>query len=170
KGEDALPYAHGVLSCLMRRSRRKAQRAPLLIGAEALEQAVSEPMAAPPQERRVMVHELGAAIERLDPERRAVVLADLQGYSQAEIAKLLGLREGTVKSRTSRGYQDLRLACEGAERPRRARRAQRRRPTAMAEVPPCGEGDIRRGVLSGPVSWRRPRRRSRGWPLPDRAA
>ena len=194
KGDDALPYALGVLKNLLCQSWGRAPRAPILSGDEALDQAVSEPMAALPQENRVLVREVGDLIERrLDPKRRVVVLADLRGYRQAETAKLLGLRVGTVKSRTSRGYADLRAAWEGAERLRRpmtkdsARRPALCRPagreSAMANVPPCGEGDIRQGVLSGPdpVLWRKLQRwlrlgaslaapASRGWPWSDQAA
>jgi hypothetical protein len=189
-----LPYALGVLKNLLCQSWGRAQRAPILIGDEALDQAVSEPMAALPQENRVLVREVGDLIERrLDPKRRVVVLADLRGYRQAETAKLLGLREGTVKSRTSRSYADLRAALEGAERSRRPTTKDRgRRPALchsagraapMAKVPPCGEGDIRQELLSGPdpVSWRKLQRwlrlgaslaarASREWPLSDRAA
>jgi RNA polymerase sigma-70 factor (ECF subfamily) len=194
KGDDALPYALGVLKNLLCQSWGRAQRAPILIGDEALDQAVVEPMAAPPQERRVMVRQVGDLIERrLDPKRRVVVLADLWGYSRAETAKLLGLREGTVKSRTSRGYADLRAAWEGAERSRQPMTKDRARRPALcrsagraaplAKVPPCGEGDIRQGLLSGPdpVLWRKLQRwlrlgdtlaapASRGWPWSDQAA
>lgn len=48
------------------------------------------------------------ALLRLPVEQRAVVVAvDMQGYSVAETALLLGVPEGTVKSRCSRGRAKL---------------------------------------------------------------
>jgi RNA polymerase sigma-70 factor (ECF subfamily) len=48
------------------------------------------------------------ALMRLPIEQRAVVVAvDMQGYSVAETARLLGIPEGTVKSRCSRARTKL---------------------------------------------------------------
>ena len=48
------------------------------------------------------------ALRRLPLEQRAVVVAvDMQGYSVAETARLLGVPEGTVKSRCSRARAKL---------------------------------------------------------------
>jgi len=48
------------------------------------------------------------ALMRLPVEQRAAVVAvDMQGYSVAETARLLGVAEGTVKSQTSRGLDRL---------------------------------------------------------------
>jgi RNA polymerase sigma factor (sigma-70 family) len=57
--------------------------------------------------------ELGAEIadvlRRLGPEQRAVlVLRDLEGFSEAEAATLLGVERGTVKSRLHRARQAFR--------------------------------------------------------------
>ncbi len=52
---------------------------------------------------------IGWALEQLNPDQRAAIIAiDVEGYSVSETAELLGIREGTVKSRCSRGR--LRLA------------------------------------------------------------
>jgi RNA polymerase sigma-70 factor (ECF subfamily) len=45
-----------------------------------------------------------AALAKLPAEQRAaIVLVDLQGYAVAEVAEILGVAEGTVKSRCARG-------------------------------------------------------------------
>jgi RNA polymerase sigma factor (sigma-70 family) len=49
------------------------------------------------------------ALVKLPPEyREAVVLRDLEGRSYEEIAKVLGIRPGTVRSRIHRGREALR--------------------------------------------------------------
>jgi RNA polymerase sigma-70 factor (ECF subfamily) len=49
------------------------------------------------------------ALARLpEPEREAVALRHLTGHSPAEIAQALGLPDGTVRSRISRGLERLR--------------------------------------------------------------
>ena len=53
------------------------------------------------------------ALLRLPVEQRAVVVAvDMQGYSVAETARMLGVAEGTVKSRCSRARAKLAEALE----------------------------------------------------------
>lgn len=49
------------------------------------------------------------AIHQLDPRfRQVLVLKELEGLEVAEVAKILGLPEGTVKSRLFRAREDLR--------------------------------------------------------------
>jgi RNA polymerase sigma-70 factor (ECF subfamily) len=49
-----------------------------------------------------------AGLAQLPAEQRAVlVLLDMQGFSVAEIAQMLGVAEGTVKSRAARGRTRL---------------------------------------------------------------
>src|SRR5690606_10708770 len=49
-----------------------------------------------------------AALQQLPDEQRvAIVLVDLQGYPVAEVAAMLGVAEGTVKSRCARGRARL---------------------------------------------------------------
>jgi RNA polymerase sigma-70 factor (ECF subfamily) len=67
--------------------------------------------AAPPdatmasQETRVMVHK---ALQKLSPElREAVILRDLQDMDYRDIAQVLKVPEGTVKSRINRGRAEL---------------------------------------------------------------
>ncbi|PYU16225.1 MAG: RNA polymerase subunit sigma-24 [Acidobacteria bacterium] len=48
-----------------------------------------------------------SALTRLSPEREAVILRDLQGLEYREIQDVLGVPEGTVKSRINRGRIEL---------------------------------------------------------------
>ena len=58
--------------------------------------------------RRVM-----AGLSRIAPVfREAVVLRDLEGLSYEEIAEVLGVRVGTVRSRIARGREQLRTLLE----------------------------------------------------------
>jgi len=57
------------------------------------------------QETKKLVHE---ALRRLSPElREAVILRDLQDMDYKDIAKVLNVPEGTVKSRINRGRTEL---------------------------------------------------------------
>src|SRR5262249_8007827 len=57
------------------------------------------------QETQKLVHE---ALRRLSPElREAVILRDLQDLDYKDIAKVLSVPEGTVKSRINRGRTEL---------------------------------------------------------------
>ena len=57
------------------------------------------------QETQKLVHE---ALQKLSPElREAVILRDLQDLDYKEIAKVLNVPEGTVKSRINRGRTEL---------------------------------------------------------------
>ena len=56
-------------------------------------------------------HEIKAAMDALpNGFRAAVYYADVQGYTYAETAAILGIPRGTVMSRASRGRQRLRKA------------------------------------------------------------
>lgn len=58
--------------------------------------------------RRELEREVQAALARVSPElREAVILRDLQDMDYREIAGVLGVPEGTVKSRISRGRAEL---------------------------------------------------------------
>lgn len=56
---------------------------------------------------------VGEALARLHPTfREAVVLRDLEGLAYEEIAEVLGVRIGTVRSRIARGREQLRSLLE----------------------------------------------------------
>jgi RNA polymerase sigma-70 factor (ECF subfamily) len=51
---------------------------------------------------------IGRALHtRPEGQRQAIVAVDLEGYSVAEAASLLGVAEGTIKSRCARGRLKL---------------------------------------------------------------
>ena len=80
-----------------------------------------EPVATTPApEDAALTADVDAALRRLPPEFRApVVLRDLCGLDYAEIAEVLELPPGTVRSRISRGRAAL-APLLGSERPHRA--------------------------------------------------
>lgn len=56
-------------------------------------------------------HDVAAALAQLAPEYRvAVVLCDIEGHTYDEIAELLDIKVGTVRSRISRGRAQLRAS------------------------------------------------------------
>ena len=92
--------------------RHRSRRPPLA----ARDQEDDEASQDEPIERALLRWQVQAALERLTPEHREVVrLAHLGGLSVKEIAKLLGLPTGTVKSRTYYALQNMRLALDEME-------------------------------------------------------
>jgi RNA polymerase sigma-70 factor (ECF subfamily) len=64
--------------------------------------------AAAPYVDRDTAMDIRAALARLPVEQRAaLVLVDIHGYGVAEAAEILGVAEGTVKSRCARGRTKL---------------------------------------------------------------
>ena len=106
---------------LMRRERRHPT---LPFASEANEEAGEgahrERVAAEPQAgaasdpaQRAEANELAAALANAlgaipEERRRAILLYDVDGYDYAEIAELTGVSVGTIKSRISRGREELR--------------------------------------------------------------
>jgi RNA polymerase sigma-70 factor (ECF subfamily) len=70
-----------------------------------------------------------------DKLRQAVVLRDLQGMTYQEMADLLRLPEGTVKSRINRGREELMRLLLRAQQPPKSGRAGARRGARRARVP-----------------------------------
>lgn len=93
-----------VNACLDRMRRRQARPTTALPEAGPGE-PVAPRDAMADRETQLVVHE---ALAELPAEQRAaVVLVDVQGYSVADTAQILGIAEGTVKSRCARGRAKL---------------------------------------------------------------
>lgn len=74
-----------------------------------------EPSALERLERREVQEKVQGCIDALASEfREVVVLRDIQGFSYDEIGEMLGLAEGTVKSRLFRARESLRECLRGA--------------------------------------------------------
>ena len=104
RGEAAVTtWLHRVVvnACLDRVRRRKA-RPSVPLGDTEVSSTRDDQAAV---DARIMVH---AALAQLpEPQRMAIVLVDLQEMSVAEAAVALGVAEGTIKSRCSRGRTEL---------------------------------------------------------------
>ncbi len=102
RGDSAVTtWLHRIVvnACLDRARRRQARRTVPLPELDPL------PTPAVDSDTALAVRD---ALARLPAEQRAaLVLVDLQGYPVAEAASILGVAEGTVKSRCSRGRARL---------------------------------------------------------------
>ncbi len=95
-----------VVNACLDRLRRRRNHATIAIQGEDAVHIISDQTAQ--VDTAIMVHR---ALRRLnDDQRAAVVAVDMHGYSVADAAHLLGVAEGTVKSRCARGR--ARLAVE----------------------------------------------------------
>lgn len=94
-------------------SRKKSLQAVPLTDEEGAELPLPDTRAANSPEaaldRNELSRELQAALGLLSEEhRQIVILRDVSGLAYQEIAKMLGLEEGTVKSRLARARKNLR--------------------------------------------------------------
>jgi RNA polymerase sigma-70 factor (ECF subfamily) len=90
---------------LRRRDQRQRTEGGLdTVGEDGRSRAQSEPR----QLGQVVGREIEAALGALSEEARLVVLLDLEGFSEAEVAECLGCPVGTVKSRLFRARAALR--------------------------------------------------------------
>ena len=87
------------------------QTQPLVIGEEDSERPIPDTAPTPEEHlyNRELGRELAAALDEVSEEhRRIVLLRDVSGLSYTEIAEVLEISEGTVKSRLSRARIALR--------------------------------------------------------------
>ncbi|WP_406726548.1 RNA polymerase sigma factor SigM [Streptomyces sp. GD-15H] len=131
-----------VNACLDRARKAASRKTSPVDDTERLEQLL-EPheSASAPAERNDLHRQLIEAMETLPPDQRAaLVLVDMQGYPVAEVARILDVPIGTVKSRCARGrarllplLQHLRPDGSGGSRKQDGERNR----TQGASVPPA---------------------------------
>jgi RNA polymerase sigma-70 factor (ECF subfamily) len=115
RGESAVTtWLHRIVvnACVDRLRRRAAHRTVPLPGQDSADDEERwhtgrhEPAAPAGDHDTAMV--VRQALAQLPYEQRAsLVLVDLEGYTVAEVAQILGVAEGTIKSRCSRGRARL---------------------------------------------------------------
>jgi RNA polymerase sigma-70 factor (ECF subfamily) len=99
----------------------------------------TEPTPSQAFDDRHLDHDIAVALADLPPEyRAAVVLCDIEGLTYEEIADVLGVKLGTVRSRIHRGRAQLRAALEH-RRPKRGTVVRRRAGEAaiLSKIPAC---------------------------------
>ncbi|GAA4678079.1 RNA polymerase sigma factor SigM [Phytohabitans rumicis] len=112
RGESAVTtWLHRIVvnACLDRIRRRQAHpTVPLPDGTRSEpDRPVAPEPAAPPVDHDTAL-DVRQALAQLPAEQRAaLILVDVQGYPVAEVAIMLGVAEGTVKSRCARGRAKL---------------------------------------------------------------
>ena len=108
QGAPFRPWLLAIVANEARNRRRSAGRREALVLRAAAERRPSDG-AASPLEAAVLRDALLAALERLSDDDRAVLSCrHLLGLGEEETAAALGIRRGTVKSRTSRALTRLR--------------------------------------------------------------
>jgi RNA polymerase sigma-70 factor, ECF subfamily len=93
-------------------TRRRASARPVVArGGEA--GGLEDLAGGPSIDQAMLGWQVAAALDRLTPEHRQIIrLAHVRGMSVREIAQVVGLPEGTVKSRTWYALRSLRLVLE----------------------------------------------------------
>jgi RNA polymerase sigma-70 factor (ECF subfamily) len=112
RGTNLKAWLFTILYNTFRNARRDAGRDPVAVDSTVVEQAAAKPLAQPSPEQLLLAGtldpDLKAALDSLpDVFRQAVWLRDVEEFSYAEIAAMLGVPVGTVMSRISRGRRLL---------------------------------------------------------------
>ncbi|MFV2017491.1 RNA polymerase sigma factor SigM [Micromonospora sp. LOL_023] len=141
RGDSAVTtWLHRIVvnACLDRLRRRKAHpTVPLPDGNRDDERVRGVEPAAPAVDHDTALVVRQALTELPVEQRAALILVDVQGYPVAEVALMLGVAEGTVKSRCARGRARL-AGLLGHLRPPR---------TDVPTVPGSGSGSASSGSL-----------------------
>ena len=98
-----------VNACLdrLRKQQRRQAEQPLPTDPDRTAELVAESTPDPLEQQELRDH-LAAALAQLnDDQRVALVLVDVEGYPVDEVARILGVPAGTVKSRCARGRARL---------------------------------------------------------------
>ncbi|HET8681575.1 MAG TPA: RNA polymerase sigma factor SigM [Micromonosporaceae bacterium] len=125
-----------VVNACLDRVRRRQARPTVPLGEVEVEPRVPGP------DRETALDVRSALAELSADQRAALVLVDIEGYGVAEAAEMLGVAEGTVKSRCARGRARLavrlgylRTGEPGSEQPPGNRGPARRVPLGTAPEP-----------------------------------
>jgi RNA polymerase sigma-70 factor (ECF subfamily) len=117
RGESAVTtWLHRIVvnACLDRMRRRRARPTVPLPAGDAETGWGELPDPRDDMDRLELRYEIDKALQALPIDQRAaIVLVDIEGLPVAEAASVLGIAEGTVKSRCSRGRGRLALALSG---------------------------------------------------------
>lgn len=97
----------------LNRHRRKGRSVPLSEAALEAPLAPATSYGRPGPDERLIARRLGRELKQAldelpEPQRLAVFLIDVQGYSYGEASEVLSIRPGTVASRVARGRARLR--------------------------------------------------------------
>jgi RNA polymerase sigma-70 factor (ECF subfamily) len=122
-GTDIRAWLFRILRNLIVDEWRRARRSPLQSSEDddpADEPGASRELLRGDEEldrlRRVVADEIEAALAALSVDARTIVLLDLEGLTQEEIAEVMGCQVGTVKSRLFRARARLREKLRDYER------------------------------------------------------
>jgi RNA polymerase sigma-70 factor (ECF subfamily) len=145
RGDSAVTtWLHRIVvnACLDRVRRRQAHpTVPLPDGSRTDDERPAGPEPAAPthdHEAALMVREALAALPA--EQRAALVLVDVQGYPVAEAAEILGVAEGTVKSRCARGRARMAVALGHLRPPPGNPQAPGRVPSGTGAATPVRDG------------------------------
>lgn len=114
RGTNLRAWLFRILRNLHLDVRRKKSKDPTLGGLDTVQSTFSddEPLLRDDVEldrlKNVVAKDIDAALAALPEDARTVILLDLEGLTEAEVASVLGCAIGTVKSRLSRARAALR--------------------------------------------------------------
>ncbi|MDP3058497.1 MAG: sigma-70 family RNA polymerase sigma factor, partial [bacterium] len=99
--------------------RKRDRRPKIRYGDDETYQQFEAPIEMQPEEQVILAEdrqEIEAALLKISSEHRLMlILRDIQSYSYEEIGEIVGLNQGTVKSRLNRARQALRMVLSEME-------------------------------------------------------